>query len=59
MRRAVTALAVPLVLLYRRFFAKTTLTTTQLKTYANDGTTVVTTQTVSSSGGTDTVGAAS
>ena len=48
-----------LVLLYRRFFAKTTLTTTQLKTYANDGTTVVTTQTVSSSGGTDTVGAAS
>lgn len=39
-----------LVQLWRRFFRKSTLTSTQLKTYADDGTTVVTTQTVSDDG---------
>ena len=47
------------VQLWRRFFRKATKTSTQLKTYADDGTTVVTTQTVSDSGGTETQGAAS
>lgn len=48
-----------LVQLFRRFFKKSTLTATQLKTYADDGTTVVTTQTVSDDGTTQTQGAAS
>ena len=47
-----------LVALYRRFFNKTTVTTSQLKTYGNDGTTVNTTQTVADDGTTQTVGAA-
>lgn len=47
------------VQVWRRFFAKSTLTATQLKTYAADGTTVVTTQTVSDDGTTQTQGAAS
>jgi hypothetical protein len=47
------------VALWRRFFAKTTLTASQLKTYANDGTTVLTTQSVSDDGTTQTQGAAS
>jgi hypothetical protein len=44
--------------LWRRFFKKVTLTSTQLKTYADDGTTVATTQTVSNDGSTQTQGAA-
>lgn len=44
---------------WRRFFAKATKTSTQIKTYANDGTTVVTTQTVSDDGSVQTQGAAS
>jgi len=44
---------------WRRLFKKTTLTSTQLKTYADDGTTVVTTQAVTNTGGTETVGNAS
>lgn len=44
---------------FRRFFGKTTLTTSQLKTFADDGSTVVTTQTVSDDGTTQTQGAAS
>lgn len=48
-----------LVQVWRRFFKKSTLTSTQLKTYADDGTTVVTTQTVSDDGTTQTQGAAS
>lgn len=48
-----------LVQLWRRFFKKSTLTRTQLKTYADDGTTVVTTQSVSDDGTTQTQGAAS
>lgn len=44
---------------WRRLFKKATLTSTQLKTYADDGTTVVTTQTVTNTGGTETVGNAS
>jgi hypothetical protein len=47
------------VQLWRRFFKKATMTSTQLKTYADDGTTVVTTQTVSDDGTTQTQGAAS
>ncbi len=47
------------VMLYRRFFKKAVKTSTQLKTYKDDGTTVVTTQTVSDTGGTQTQGAAS
>lgn len=48
-----------IVQLWRRFFKKSTLTATQLKTYADDGTTVRTTQTVSDDGTTETQGAAS
>lgn len=48
-----------LVQTWRRFFKNTTLTSTQLKTYADDGTTVVTTQAVSDDGTTETVGSAS
>ncbi len=47
------------VQLWRRMFKKSTLTSTQLKTYADDGTTVVTTQTVSDDTVTQTQGAAS
>lgn len=48
-----------MVQLWRRFFKKATLTSTQLKTYKNDGSTVVTTQTVSDTAGTQTQDAAS
>jgi hypothetical protein len=48
-----------LVQVWRWFFKKSTLDATNLKTYADDGSTVVTTQTVSNSGGTQTRGAAS
>lgn len=44
---------------WRRWFKKTTATTTQVKTYADNGTDVLTTQTVSDSSGTETLGAAS
>jgi hypothetical protein len=47
-----------MVQLWRRFFKKATLTATQEKTYADDGTTVVTTQPVSNDGTTQTQGAA-
>lgn len=47
------------VQVWRRFFKKSTLTATQLKTYNDDGTTVSTTQTVSDDGTTQTQGAAS
>jgi hypothetical protein len=48
-----------MVQLWRRFFKKTTVTATdELKTFADDGTTTVTTQTVSDTGGTQTQGAA-
>jgi len=47
------------VQLWRRFFSKATKTSSQIKTYADDGTTVVTTQTVSDDGTTETQGAAS
>jgi hypothetical protein len=43
---------------WRRFFAKATKTDTQIRTYAANGTTVVTTQTVSDDGTTETQGAA-
>lgn len=45
-----------LVQLWRRFFRKSTLTGTQLKTYADDGATVLTTQPVSDDGTTQTQG---
>jgi hypothetical protein len=48
-----------LVQLWRRFFKRTTLTSTQLKTYADDGTTLRTTQTVSDDTVTQTQGPAS
>lgn len=41
---------------WRRFFRKSTLTSAQLKTYADDGVTLITTQAVSDSAGTQTVG---
>ncbi len=41
---------------WRRFFKKSTLTSTQLKTYADDGSTVLTTQTVSDDLTTETMG---
>lgn len=44
---------------WRRFFKKATKTSTEIKTYADDGTTVVTTQAVSDSAGTQTQGVAS
>lgn len=44
--------------LFRLFFRKTTLTATQLKTFGNDGTTVLTTQVVSDNGTTQTKEAA-
>jgi hypothetical protein len=48
-----------LVQLWRRFFRKATKTSTQIKTYADNGTTVVTTQTISDDGTTQTQGAGS
>lgn len=48
-----------LVQLWRRFFKKATKTSTQIKTYADNDTTVVTTQTVSDDGTTQTQGSAS
>jgi len=48
-----------LVQVWRRFFRKSTMTATELKTYADNGTDVVTTQTVSEDGTTQTQGAAS
>lgn len=47
------------VQLWRRFYKKTTLTSTQLETFADNGTTVLTTQNVSDDGTTQTQGAAS
>lgn len=46
------------VQLWRRFFKRTTLTSTQLKTYADDGVTTLTTQGVSDNGSTQEQGAA-
>jgi hypothetical protein len=48
-----------LVQLWRRFFAKATISGGQLKTYADDGTTVVTTQTVSDATTSETQGVSS
>jgi ActR/RegA family two-component response regulator len=48
-----------LVQLWRRFFKKATKTSTQIKTYADNGSTVVTTQTISDDGTTQTQGAGS
>jgi len=47
------------VQVWRRFFKKTTLTATELKTYADNGSSVVTTQAVSDDGTTQTQGASS
>jgi hypothetical protein len=44
------------VAVWRRFFARTTLTQTQLKTYADDEAAVITTQAVSDNGRTQTIG---
>jgi len=44
---------------WRRLYKKATMTTTHIKTYADDGTTVITTQAVSDDGTTQTQGAAS
>jgi hypothetical protein len=44
---------------WRRWFKKATKTSTEIKTYADDGTTVVTTQPISDSAGTQTQGPAS
>jgi hypothetical protein len=46
-----------MVWLFRRFFKKTAMTSTQVKTFADDGTTVNVTQTVSDDGTTQTQGA--
>lgn len=48
-----------LVQLWRRFFKRATKSATDIKTYADNGTTVVTTQTISTSGDDETQGAAS
>lgn len=48
-----------LVMVYRRFFRKSTLTSSQLKTYQDDGSTLLTTQSVSDDGTTQTVNDAS
>lgn len=45
-----------MVQVWRRFFKKSTLTETELKTFADDGSTVLTTQTVSDDGETQTQG---
>ena len=47
-----------LVMLYRRFFNKAAVSTTEIKTYANDGTTVITTQTRAETSTTQTQGTA-
>jgi len=47
-----------LIQTWRRFFKKTTLTSSELKTYEDDGTTVVTTQAVDDDQTTETQGAA-
>jgi len=47
-----------MVQLWRRFFKKTTLTTTELTTYGDDGSTVLTTQEVGETTTTQTMGAA-
>jgi hypothetical protein len=48
-----------MVLVYRRFFAKATKTDTLIRTYADNGSTIVTSQTISDNGTTETQGAAS
>jgi hypothetical protein len=48
-----------LVQTWRRFFKKSTLTSTELKTYADNGTSVLTTQAVTDAAGTQTQNAAS
>jgi predicted transcriptional regulator len=48
-----------LVQLWRRFFKKAVKNSTQIKTYADDGAIVVTTQTISDDGTTETQGPAS
>jgi hypothetical protein len=48
-----------LVQVWRRFFKKATMTSSQLKTYADNGTDVLTTQTLSDDGTTQTQGTAS
>lgn len=48
-----------LVQLWRRFFKKVTMTATQLKTYKDNGSSIVTTQTVDDDDTTETQGAAS
>ena len=48
-----------MILLYRRYFKKSTITSSLLKTYDDAGTTVVTTQSVTDDGTTQTVGSAS
>lgn len=48
-----------MVQLWRRFFKKATQTSSELKTYADNGSTVITTQAVSDVSGTETQGAAS
>jgi hypothetical protein len=55
----VTTIPKMIVALWRRFFKKSTLTATQLKTFADDNATVNSTQTVSDDGTTQTQGAAS
>jgi hypothetical protein len=47
-----------LVQVWRRFFRRATRTTTEIKTFADNGTTVVTTQTISNDGVTETQGTA-
>lgn len=48
-----------MVQIWRRLFRKVTMTSTQVKTYADDGSTVLTTQSVSDDGSTQTQGGAS
>ncbi len=45
-----------LIQLWRRQFKKATMTATQIKTYADDGTTIISTQTISDDGTTQTQG---
>ena len=54
-----TTFAGMMVQVWRRLFKKTTQTATELKTYKDDGTSVVTTQTVSDDETTQTMGASS
>lgn len=53
-----TTLPKMIIALWRRFFKKATMTSSQLKTYADDGTTVNTTQALTDDGTTQTEGAA-